>query len=96
MIKDMKSTEDITTSLSSVDTCKADSTIYCELSCYFKKLPSYGKPHRMLTNSDAIIENVYDDHDENDVTARSQSVMKKIVTTGAEKEDVLGWMCLFC
>ena len=50
----------------------------------------------MLTNSDAIIENVYDDHDENDVTARSQSVMKKIVTTGAEKEDVLGWMCLFC
>ena len=41
MIRDMTSIEDITSSLSSNDTCKTDSTIYCELSYHFKKFSDH-------------------------------------------------------
>ena len=75
MIRDMKPTENITTWLSPDDTCKTNPIIYCDLSYPFKKTSNHrnnnGKPHRILTNSDAIIEKMYDNHDENDVKAKS-------------------------
>ena len=78
---DTKATQDITTPPSPDDTGKPNSTTYRGLTCHFEQFPDHGsnggKPHHTLTKSDAVIEKAKDNHDKNDVTARSQGVCRR-------------------